>query len=79
MKKLPFKSGQLVEQTMNGIRGIVLGLQHAPHNSHYNKAVIYCIFAPYNSSLVGQTLKVNAGSLSKVNADGLKDIDEKSV
>jgi len=56
---------------MNGIRGIVLEHKTTPHNSYYNKAVIYCIFAPHNSSLVGQELELTAF--------GLKVMDEKSV
>ena len=45
MKK-EFEIGQLIEQPMNGIQGIVLGLEKTPHNSYYNKARIYCFFAP---------------------------------
>jgi hypothetical protein len=68
---MQFKPGQIVEQRMNGIRGIVLEHKTTPHNSYYNKAVIYCIFAPHNSSLVGQELELTAF--------GLKVMDEKSV
>ena len=62
MKK-EFEIGQLIEQPMNGIQGIVLGLEKTPHNSYYDKAVIYCIFAPHNTGLCGRTLKLSVGDL----------------
>jgi len=63
MKK-EIEIGQIVEQPMNGIQGIVLKYKKTPHNSYYNKAVIYCTFAPYNTGLVGQTIDVSVGDLN---------------
>jgi len=40
-------------------------------SQYYDKVLIYCTFAPYNSSLVGQALELGAS--------GLKVKDEKSV
>ena len=72
--KNQFKPGQLVEQTMNGVRGIVLGFQdghRGRHNPHCNKAVVYCFFAPHNMRLVGKQVELSLFSL--------KVVDEKSV
>jgi len=74
--KMKFETGQIVVQSMNGtplngIQGIVLEHKTTPHNSYYNKVIIYCTFAPHNSSLVGQALELSAS--------GLKIKDEKSV
>jgi hypothetical protein len=69
--KMKFETGQIVVQSMNGIQGIVLEHKTTPHNSYYNKVIIYCTFAPHNSSLVGQALELSAS--------GLKVKDEKSV
>jgi hypothetical protein len=68
---MKFETGQIVVQSMNGIQGIVLEHKTTPHNSYYNKVIIYCTFAPHNSSLVGQALELSAS--------GLKVKDEKSV
>ena len=68
---MQFETGQIVVQSMNGIQGIVLEHKTTPHNSYYNKVIIYCTFAPHNSSLVGQALELSAF--------GLKVKDEKSV
>jgi len=68
---LQFEPGQIVVQSMNGIQGIVLELLTRHARVAYDKVIIYCTFAPYNSSLVGQSLELSAS--------GLKVIDEKSV
>ena len=62
MKK-EFEIGQIVEQPMNGIRGILLWREKAPYNSYYDKAVIYCIFAPHNTGLCGRTLTLSVDDL----------------
>ena len=62
MKK-EIEIGQIVEQPMNGIQGIVLAYKKTAHNSYYHKAVIYCTFAPYNTGLVGQNIDVSVGDL----------------
>jgi len=61
--KNQIEPGQIVEQTMNGIQGIVLALKKTPHNSYYDKAAIYCFFAPYNTSLWGRILYLSVGDL----------------
>ena len=58
---LEIKIGQIVEAKRNDIRGIVL---EKVERSAYHKVIIYCIFAPYNSSLVGQTFEFNALNLT---------------
>jgi len=63
MKK-EFEIGQIVEQPMNGIQGIVLGREKTPHNSYYDKAVLYCFFAPHNIRLRGRILFLSVGDLN---------------
>jgi len=62
MKK-EFEIGQIIFQPMNGVRGILLARDKTPHNSYYDKAVIYCFFAPHNSGLCGRTLTLSVGDL----------------
>ncbi len=62
MKK-EFEIGQIIFQPMNGVRGILLAHEWTPHNSYYEKAVIYCFFAPHNKGLCGRTLKLSVGDL----------------
>ena len=63
MKK-QIEAGQMVEQPMNGIQGIVLKYKKTPHNSYYHKAVIYCTYAPHNTGLIGQNIDVSVGDLN---------------
>jgi len=63
MKK-QIEAGQIVEHPMNGIQGIVLKYKKTPHNSYYDKAVIYCTFAPHNTGLLGQCLELSVGDLN---------------
>ena len=62
MKK-EFEIGQIIFQPMNGVRGILLAREKTPHNSYYDKAVIYCFFAPHNNGLCGRTLRLSVGDL----------------
>jgi len=62
MKK-EFEIGQIVFSIPNGVRGILLAREKTPHNSYYDKAVIYCFFAPHNSGLCGRTLTLSVGDL----------------
>jgi hypothetical protein len=62
MKK-EIEIGQIVVQRMNGIQGIVVAHKKTPHNSYYNKVVIHCFFAPYNSHLVGTQVELSFGDV----------------
>ena len=75
-----FETGQIVVQSLNGIQGIVLELltRHGLFAVPSDKVIIYCTFAPYNSSLVGQTVELSASGL-KVIFFNLGNKDEKSV